>query len=163
MVKKKNSWIKSTSHKSAKIFTNDYLGNSIDSSSLTLIFNQKLYNLRRKFLLYCQYFQNWVVIILTYYFQVFNNKSQYCMVAAILKLIEHHYSILSVTQLCLTLCDPVDCSLTWSSVCGILQVRILEWVAISSSRGYSQLRDQIPVCCISGRLLKSKKGSALSA
>ena len=52
---KKNSWIKSASHKSTKIFTNDYSGNSIDSSSLTLIFNPKLYNLRRKFILYGQY------------------------------------------------------------------------------------------------------------
>ena len=36
-------------------------------------------------------------------------------------------------QLCPTLCDPVDCSLPGSSVCGILQLRILEWVAISFS------------------------------
>ena len=41
----------------------------------------------------------------------------------------------SVTQWCPTLCDPVDCSLPGSSVHGILQARILEWVAISSSRG----------------------------
>ena len=33
--------------------------------------------------------------------------------------------------------DPTDCSLTVSSVRGIFQARILEWVAISSSRGYS--------------------------
>ena len=39
-----------------------------------------------------------------------------------------------VTQSCLTLCDPTDCSLSGSSVHGILQVRILEWVAISYSR-----------------------------
>ena len=38
-------------------------------------------------------------------------------------------------QLCPTLCDPTDCSLPGSSVHGILQARILEWVAISSSRG----------------------------
>ena len=36
-------------------------------------------------------------------------------------------------QSCLTLCDPVDCSLPGSSVPGILQARILEWVAISFS------------------------------
>ena len=35
-----------------------------------------------------------------------------------------------VTQLCLTLCDPMDCSLPGSSVHGILHARILEWVAI---------------------------------
>ena len=39
----------------------------------------------------------------------------------------------SVTQSCLTLCDPVDCSLPGSSVQGILQTRILEWVAMPSS------------------------------
>ena len=39
-----------------------------------------------------------------------------------------------VTQSCLTLCDPMDCSPPGSSVHGILQERILEWVAISSSR-----------------------------
>ena len=38
-----------------------------------------------------------------------------------------------VTQSCPTLCDPVDCSLTGSSVLGILQVRILKWVAIKIS------------------------------
>ena len=41
----------------------------------------------------------------------------------------------SVTQLCLTVCDPMDCSLPGSSVHGILQARILEWVAIPFSRG----------------------------
>ena len=39
-----------------------------------------------------------------------------------------------VTQLCSTLCDPMDCSLPGSSVHGILQARILEWVAIPFSR-----------------------------
>ena len=39
-----------------------------------------------------------------------------------------------VAQSCLTLCDTVDCSLPGSSVHGILQARILEWVAISFSR-----------------------------
>ena len=40
-------------------------------------------------------------------------------------------------QWCPTLCDPMDCRLPGSSVHGILQVRILEWVAMPSSRGYS--------------------------
>ena len=44
-------------------------------------------------------------------------------------------------QSCPTLCDPRDCSPPGSSVHGILQARKLEWVAISSSRGSSQLRD----------------------
>ena len=46
-----------------------------------------------------------------------------------------------VAQSCPTLCDPTDCSLPGSSVHGILQVRILEWVAISFSRGSSRPRD----------------------
>ena len=42
-----------------------------------------------------------------------------------------------VAQLCPTLCDPMDCSLPGSSVHGILQTRVLEWVAISFFRGSS--------------------------
>ncbi|CAI9152549.1 unnamed protein product [Rangifer tarandus platyrhynchus] len=45
-------------------------------------------------------------------------------------------------QFCLILCDPMACSLPGSSVHEILQARILEWVAISSSRGSSRPRDQ---------------------
>ena len=45
-----------------------------------------------------------------------------------------HESESEVAQLCPTLCDPVDCSPPGSSVHGILQARILEWVAISFSR-----------------------------
>ena len=41
-----------------------------------------------------------------------------------------------VAQSCLTLCDPMDCSLPGSSVHGIFQAWILEWVAISFSRGF---------------------------
>ena len=55
-----------------------------------------------------------------------------------------------VTQLCLTLCSPMDCSLPGSSVHGILQARILEWVAISSSKGSSQPRDQAQVSHVAG-------------
>ena len=49
----------------------------------------------------------------------------------------------------MTLCDPIDYSLPGSS--GILQARILEWVAIPSSRGPSQPRDWNWVSCISGK------------
>ena len=48
----------------------------------------------------------------------------------------------SVVQSCPTLCDPLDCSPPGSSVHGIVQARILERVAISSSRGSSQFRDR---------------------
>ena len=53
-------------------------------------------------------------------------------------------------QSCLTLCDLVDCSPPGSSVHGIIQLRILEWVAISSSRGSSQPRDQTCISCQTG-------------
>ena len=56
-----------------------------------------------------------------------------------------------VAQSCPTLCDPVDCSLPDSSVHGILQARILEWVAISFSRGSSWPRDQTWVFHVAGR------------
>ena len=46
-----------------------------------------------------------------------------------------------VTQLCPTVCDPVDYSPPGSSVHGTLQARILEWVAIAFSRGSSRPRD----------------------
>ena len=56
-----------------------------------------------------------------------------------------------VTQSCPTLCGPMDCSLPGSSVHGIFQARILEWVAISFSRGSSQTRDWTLVSRIVGR------------
>ena len=46
-----------------------------------------------------------------------------------------------VAQLCPTLCNPMNCGLPGSSVHGILQARILEWVAISFPRGSSLPRD----------------------
>ena len=55
-----------------------------------------------------------------------------------------------VAQSCLTFCDPMD-----YTVHGILQARILEWVALLFSRGSSQLRDQIQVFGIAGRFFTS--------
>ena len=55
-----------------------------------------------------------------------------------------------VTKLCLAVWSPVDCSLPGSSVHGILQARILEWVAISFFRGSSKRRDQTHVSCVAG-------------
>ena len=54
------------------------------------------------------------------------------------------------TRLCLTLCTPMDCSLSGSSVHGILQARILEWVAIPFTRVSSQPKDQTWVSYITG-------------
>ena len=57
-----------------------------------------------------------------------------------------------VAQSCLpTLCNPMDCSLPGSSLHGIFHARVLEWVAISSSRGSSQPRDRTQVSRIAGR------------
>ena len=53
-------------------------------------------------------------------------------------------------QSCPTICNPMDYSLPGSSVHGIFQARILEWVAITSSRGSSQPRYWIQVSCIAG-------------
>ena len=52
-------------------------------------------------------------------------------------------------QLCPTLCSPLDCNPPGSSVHGILQARILKWVAISYSMGSSWPRDRTQVSCIS--------------
>ena len=51
-------------------------------------------------------------------------------------------------QSCLTLCNPLHCGPSASSVHGILQARILEWVSISFSRGYSWLRNRAQTSCI---------------
>ena len=56
-----------------------------------------------------------------------------------------------VTQSCPTLCDPMDCGPPGASVLGILQARILEWVAMPSSRGSSQSRGWTQVSDIAGR------------
>ena len=61
-----------------------------------------------------------------------------------------------VTQLCLTLCNPIDfnpmdCSPPGSSVHGILQAKTLEWVLIPVSRESSPPKDRTPVSCTAGR------------
>ena len=60
------------------------------------------------------------------------------------------YSIRAkLLQMCLTLCDSMDYSPLGSSIHGILQARILEWITIPSSRGSSQPRDQTPIYYVS--------------
>ena len=56
-------------------------------------------------------------------------------------------------QLCPTLCDPMEYRPPGSSVHGVLQARILEWVAFASSRGSSQPTDRTQVSCIAGGFL----------
>ena len=62
------------------------------------------------------------------------------------------WSVMLVAQSCPTLCNPMDYNPSVSSVHGIFQARILEWVAISFSRGSSWLRYQTRVSYIAGRL-----------
>ena len=62
-----------------------------------------------------------------------------------------------VAQSCPTLCYPMDCSLPGSSVHGILQVRVLEWVTISFSMGSSQSRDRTQISCM---CLEGKKNGS---
>ena len=65
----------------------------------------------------------------------------------------HHCGTVShwgvCTQLCPTLCGPMDCSPPGSSVHGIFQARILAWAAVSSSRASSQPRDWSLISCVS--------------
>ena len=60
-----------------------------------------------------------------------------------------------VAQSCPTLCDHMNGSLPGSAIHGIFQARILDWAAISFSRGSSQPRDRTPVSCIAGRFFTS--------
>ena len=60
------------------------------------------------------------------------------------------YVCVLVDQSCPTLWDPMDCGSPCSSVHGILQARILEWVAIPFSGGSSPLRDRTQVSCVAG-------------
>ena len=57
------------------------------------------------------------------------------------------------TQSCPNLCDPLDYNLPGSSVHGILQASILQWVAMPSSRGSSLRRDRTHFLCIGRRIL----------
>ena len=63
-----------------------------------------------------------------------------CMAESLWLLVGYGES--EVAQSCTTLCDPIDCSLPGSSVHSIFQARVLEWVAISFSRGSSRLGDR---------------------
>ena len=62
-----------------------------------------------------------------------------------------YFVVCLVVQSCSTLCGPVVCTPPDSSIHGILQARILEWVAILFSRGSSQPRDRTQVSLIAGR------------
>ena len=101
------------------------------------------------------------ILLLTSYFSLLrSNKIAYCKSSTMVKFICTLYTWQQfcntgkeseVAQPCPTLGNPVACSPPGSSVHGILQARILEWVAISFSRESSQPRDQTQVSLIAGR------------
>ena len=68
-----------------------------------------------------------------------------------------------IAQSCPTLCNPMDCSQSGSSIDGIFQARILAWVAISFSRGSSRPRDRAQVSHIAGRLYRLSHQGILSS
>ena len=81
----------------------------------------------------------------------------YCVMTPRLKQVKVIYShCCLVVKSCPILCDPMNWSQPGSSVYGILQARILEWVDISSSKGSVQLRDRTLVSC-TGRQIRYQR------
>ena len=78
---------------------------------------------------------------------------KFCHLGNTMQIHKWYYGSCLVTQACLNLCDPMDCSPLGFSVHGILQVRIWKWVAISFSRECSWPRDWTPVSCIGRQIL----------
>ena len=89
--------------------------------------------------------------------EVFSSINSHCMCVYVCVCV-----CVLVTQSYLTLCDPMDCSPPGSSVHGILQARILEWNAITFSRGSSWSRDQIWVSWIASRFFTIKTSNVTS-
>ena len=88
--------------------------------------------------------------LLFYRMQIMSEKTEVSML--LLSLL----SLSLVTQSCPGLCNSMDCSLLGSSIHGISQARILEWVAISFSRQSSQPRDWSHIFCLAGRFFTSE-------
>ena len=84
------------------------------------------------------------------YWSSFTTITQFCIMESPY-FIFHVCVCLLVDQLCLTLCDPMECSSPGSSVHGIFQAIILEWVSMPSSTGFSQPGDWTQVSHIAGR------------
>ena len=80
--------------------------------------------------------------------QLFKKMIQDWVRKKILRLAKYDLQACIHDQSCLTVCNPLDCHLPGSSVYGISQARILEWVAFPSSRRSSQPRDRTCVSCI---------------
>ena len=79
--------------------------------------------------------------------EIKQNKKSYCAIIYLTVCV----SMCLVSQSCLTLCNPMDCSLPGSSVHGIFQAIVLEWIAISFSKESSRPRDQTQVSHIIDR------------
>ena len=92
-------------------------------------------------------------MINTHIYSYIDNHISTCVCNALKIKVEYKNNVYtysnSCDQFCPTLCNLIDCSLPGTSVHGTVQARILEWVAISSSRGLSQPRDQTPVSWVS--------------
>ena len=73
-----------------------------------------------------------------------------------LRYVDESESESEVAQSCPTLCDPIDWGLSGSSIHGIFQARVLEWIAIAFSRGSSQPRNWTQVSRTAGRRFTSE-------
>ena len=87
----------------------------------------------------------------------------YCWLCKEDKISNAYFVCVLAVQSSPTLCDPMDCSPPGSSVYGILQARILEWVAIPFSRGSSQPRDLTQVSALQADSLPSEPQKKPSA
>ena len=112
--------------------------------SLTLIRYDMAYSLLPLFLINIG--RNLVSTI----YHLFTSFSFQCMISELL------ICYCSVTNLCLILGNSMDSSPLGSSVHGISQARVLEWVAIYFSRGSSQPRDQTHVSCLTGKFFATE-------
>ena len=108
---------------------------SIQSISFSVNFSSAVF--------FCLVILKWLYIFFYYYYYFTSYFRRSCRV--------YVRVCVCVPQLCVTLWDPMDCSPPGSSVHGISQARILEWVAIPFSRGSSWPWDQMWVSCIAGR------------
>ena len=157
------------------IWWRHYNGSDAHAHKWSCINNQNVftYSIKRIIVLFFQYlcrfeswfkswfksrFKSWWKICSCPWKFTWGNKWLYLFTFILLTgpVVDHHTpasrdkNCCSVPKLYLTLWDPIDYSFPGSSVHGHLQARILEWVAISSSRGSSQLRDQTWISCIAG-------------
>ena len=116
----------------------------------------------------CYCFAVWerylITLSLNFLYHKWGEKSMPQKAVGCFMYIEHQWlwQCCLVAKLCATLCHPMDRSLPGSFIHGILQARILGWVAISSSRGSSWPRDGTLVSCLGRQVLTEPPGNRLS-